>query len=75
MWKRIKSWLGIKTHYLVSYSIITNIKIGFGNIEIISSIPLDMFSIRDIEKKIKDSIKDINNIKNIVILNIIKLER
>lgn len=50
-----------------------------GDNEIISSIPLDMFSIRDMEVKIKDNIKeirkDIKDIEGIIILNIIKLER
>ena len=76
---KIKCWLGIKTHYLVSYSIKTKDGNGFGNTEIISSIPLDMFSIRDMEVKIKDNIteirKDIKDIEGIIILNIIKLER
>lgn len=79
MWQRIKCWLGIKTHYLVSYSIKTKAGDGFGNTEIISSIPLDMFSIRDMEAKIKDNIKerrkDITDIESIVTINIIKLER
>lgn len=79
MWQKIKCWLGIKTHYLVSYSIKTKAGDGFGNTEIISSIPLDMFSIRDMKVKIKDNIKeirkDIKDIEGIIILNIIKLER
>ena len=79
MWQKIKCWLGIKTHYLVSYSIKTKAGDGFGNNEIISSIPLDMFSIRDMKVKIKDNIKeirkDIKDIEGIIILNIIKLER
>lgn len=79
MWQKIKRLLGIKTHYLVSYSIKTKLGDGFGNTEIISSIPLDMFSIRDMEVKIKDNIKeirkDITDIENIIIINIIELER
>lgn len=79
MWQKIKCWLRIKTHYLVSYSIKTQAGDGFGNTEIISTIPLDMFSIRDMEEKIKDNIKeirkDIKDIEKIIILNIIKLKR
>ena len=79
MWQKIKCWLGIQTHYLVSYSIKTKVGYGFGNTKVISSIPLDMFSIRDMEAKIKDNIKeirkDIKDIEGIIILNIIKLER
>lgn len=79
MWQKIKRLLGIKTHYLVSYSIKTKSGDGFGNTEIISSIPLDMFSIRDMEVKIKDNIKeirkDITDIETIIIINIIELER
>lgn len=78
MWQKIKCWLGIRTHYLVSFNYLGEKATGFGHFEFTTNMTLDMDFINDTKDKIEKSIlKQYPNLKsvNVAILGIIKLER
>lgn len=78
MWQKIKHWLGIETNYFVSYYINTEYGSGFGSTKIISNEVLDMNFMKKIKEVIKRDLREnnkISGVKDIVIVNVITLER